>query len=117
MLKIYYDKDADLNVLKGKKIAIVLDTLMNESAVSIAKEASLLICESSFSKDEKDKAQEYFHLTAEQAAGIAKKANAKQLILVHLSQRYDKNENKILAEAKKIFPKTKIADDFMKLEV
>lgn len=102
---------------KGKKIAIVLDTLMNENAIKIAKDSSLLICESSFSKDEEDKAEEYFHLTAEQAAAIAEKANAEQLILVHLSQRYDKSESKILAEAKKVFPKTRIAHDFMKLEI
>ena len=104
-------------VQKGKKIAIVLDTLINENAVKIAKDASLLICESSFSKDEEEKAKEYFHLTAEQAADIAKKSGAEQLFLVHLSQRYDKSENKILAEARKIFPKTRLAHDFMKREI
>ncbi len=102
---------------KGKKIVVILDTAMNQNAVEIAKNASLLICESSFSKDEEDKAEEYFHLTTEQAAGIAKESMAEQLVLVHLSQRYEKSENKILAEAKKIFPRTKLAHDFMKLEI
>lgn len=104
-------------VQKGKKIAIILDTAMNENATRIAKDSDLLICESSFSKDEENKAKEYFHLTSEQAANIAKKSGSQQLVLVHISQRYDKNENKILAESKRIFPKTKLAHDFMKLEV
>lgn len=97
---------------KGKKLACILDTGMNTNALAIAKDADLLICESSFSKEEADKAKEYLHLTATDAATIAKKAKAKALILTHISQRYEHNLKKIENEARKIFKNTKVAKDF-----
>ncbi|MBI3333938.1 ribonuclease Z [Candidatus Pacearchaeota archaeon] len=96
---------------KGKKLACILDTGMNAHAVQLAKEADLLICESSFSEEETEKAKEYFHLTAGDAATIAKKAKAKALILTHISQRYEHNLKKIENEARKIFKNTRIARD------
>ncbi len=102
---------------KGRKIAFILDTGYNENAVEIARNADALIIESSFSKEEKEQAERYKHLTAEQAARIAKKARVKNLILTHVSQRYEKNMKKIELEAKKIFRNTKLAKDFDKIEV
>jgi ribonuclease Z len=56
------------------------------------------------------------HLTAKQAAEIAKKAKVKQLYLVHTSQRY-KSAKLLVDEAKKVFKNTKEAKDFMKIEI
>lgn len=100
---------------KGKKICIILDTTFTENAVKIAKNSDLLICEATYT--EKDRAAEYKHLTAKQAAEIAKRAKVKKLILTHLSQRYDGKEKEILSEAKKIFKNTEIAEDLMKVEM
>ena len=100
-----------------KKIAIIMDTSMNTNMLKIAKNSDLLICESTYSKLEKDLASEYKHLTAKQAALIAKKSKAKKLILTHISQRYENNEGVILNEAKKIFKNTILAEDLMKVEV
>ncbi|MEM4271620.1 MAG: ribonuclease Z [Candidatus Pacearchaeota archaeon] len=97
---------------RGKKLAIILDTSYNEGAVNLASGADLLISESSFSKEESAKAQEYKHLTAPQAAEIAKKANAKKLLLTHISQRYEHKPEIIEKEAKKVFKNVKIAKDF-----
>ncbi|MEK6928996.1 MAG: ribonuclease Z [Nanoarchaeota archaeon] len=97
---------------KGKKIAIILDTAMNNNAFKTAKDADILIAESTFSSKEKEKAREYLHLTASQAAIIAKKAKAKKLILTHISQRYEHNTSIIEKEAKKIFKNISIAKDF-----
>ena len=52
------------------------------------------------------------HLTAKDAATIAKKAKVKSLILTHLSQRYEHNPKIILNEAKKVFKNTKLVKDF-----
>lgn len=102
---------------KGKKITFILDTKINSGCEKIAKNSDLLICESTYSKLEKDLASEYKHLTAEQAALIAKKSKTKKLILTHISQRYENKENILLNEAKKIFKNTILAEDLMKVIV
>ncbi|MBU0894100.1 MAG: ribonuclease Z [Nanoarchaeota archaeon] len=94
-----------------KKISIVMDTLDNKKIIPFVKGADLLICESSFNDAFKDKAREYHHSTAKQVANNAKKANAKKLVLTHLSGRWDKNPQKILNEAKKVFKNSVLAKD------
>jgi len=105
-------KARDLTYLEeGRKVAFILDTAPNSNTTKIAKNATLLICESSFTKDTESEAQEYLHLTSEQAATIAKKAKVKQLALTHISQRYEHFTRPILEEAQKVFKNTKIAKD------
>lgn len=107
-------------VQKGKKISFIFDTRVCENARKLAKNSDVVIAESTFLSDSEngDKlAKEYFHLTAKQAAQIAKKGKAKQLVLLHPSQRYEHKESLLLNEAKKIFSNTKFAEDFMKLDV
>lgn len=102
---------------KGKKITIILDTEPNRNAFIIAKNSDLLIAESTFSSKDKDHAKEKKHLTATNAATIAKKSKVKKLILMHISQRYQANPSEIENEAKKIFKNTFIAKDFDSVEV
>jgi ribonuclease Z len=102
---------------KGRKATFILDTKINENMVKIAKDADILISESSFAERDKKFAEEYNHLTSKQAATIAKKAKVKQLILTHISQRYENNTSIILDEAKSIFKSVKIAKDFDKVEI
>ncbi len=102
---------------KGKKVTIILDTKYNENAVKLAKDSNLLIIESSFSSKDKEKAEEYEHLTAEDAAKIGKKAKVEKIILTHISQRYEHKLEIIEAEAKKIFKNTHIVKDFDKIEI
>lgn len=104
-------------IVPEKKISFVLDTRMNENIIKFVKDSDLLVCESTFEEKLKEKANEFFHLTSEQAAEIAKKSNSRKLILTHLSQRYENKENEILNEAKKIFKNTLIAHDFDKFEI
>lgn len=98
-------------VKPGKKVTILLDTRMCKNAVTLAKNADVLICESTFAADREDKAKEFGHLTAAQAATIAKKAKVKKLILTHFSQVY-KNHDIMKKEAKEIFTNTELAHDF-----
>jgi len=102
---------------KGKKITIIMDTRENKNAIKLAKDSDLLISESCYLDKDKDFAKRYGHLTAKQAAEIAKKAKVKRLILTHISQRYENNLKEIEKQAKKTFKNTKIAIDFMKVEV
>jgi len=103
-------------LIKGKKITVIYDTVKNPNMIKIAKDSDVLITESTYASNLEDKAKEYFHLTAKQAAEIAKKSNSKQLILTHFSQRY-KNTNLFLKEAKQIFKNTIIAKDFLTVEI
>ncbi len=102
---------------KGKKITIILDTCLTDAAIKLAKNSNLLICESTFSNEEKEKAKEYLHLTSVDAATIAKKAKVKSLILTHISQRYEHAPEIILSEAKKVFKNTSIVKDFDTLKI
>ncbi len=103
-------------VKKGKKIAIVTDTMANPNIIEAAKNADLFICESTYASDMENKAEEHMHMTSVQAAGMAKKSNAKKLILTHFSQRY-KSVSQFKAEASKIFKNVSCAKDLMKVKV
>lgn len=107
--------------VKGKAIAFVFDTAYCKNAIKLSKDADIAILESTFlSKDEKEMdktAYERDHLTAKQAAEIAKKSNVKKLYLTHISRRYNKKEDLLLKEAKRIFNKTYLAKDFMKIKL
>ena len=101
----------------GRKVAYVMDTGMHQNAIRLSEDADVLICESTFSADQhQEKAEEYGHLSARDAAMIARSANAKQLVITHFSQRYT-TSTPLLEEAQDTFPNTTAAYDFMKLEV
>ena len=75
-----------------------------------------MISEATFTDDLREKAKEYKHLTAKQAAEIAKKSKAKKLVLTHFSQRY-KDINDVLKEAKSVFKETICAEDFLEINL
>ncbi len=103
-------------LVRGKKVSVVMDTLLCKNAYVLAKDADLLICESSYDSALQDKAKEYNHLTAKQAGLIASQSNVSRLVLTHLSQRY-KTPETLLEDAKTVFENVEIAYDFMKLKV
>jgi ribonuclease Z len=108
--KKYFAKD--LTYKQGEnKVSFVFDTALNKDIAPFVKNSDLLISESSFSDELKAKAREYKHLTAKQAAEIAKKSNTKKLILTHISQRYEKDPSIILNEAKKVFKNSVLVND------
>ena len=100
-----------------RKITIIMDTLENPNTIKIAKNSDLLICESTYNEEGAQLAKEHKHLTAKQAATIAKKSKSEKLILTHLSQRNEANPKVILNEAKKVFTNTTIAQDLDCLEL
>lgn len=102
---------------KGRKISIILDTKLCPNIKILAKDSDIAIIESTFLNQNEMTDRFYKHLTAEQAAKTAKQANVKKLYLTHLSQRYEHKQNLILAQAKKFFPETEVARDFMALEI
>jgi len=97
---------------KGRKIAIILDTGLCPNIKKLAKNTDLAIIEATTSEK-----TGYKHLTAEEAARAAKQSNVKKLILTHLSQRYEFKADLLEKQAKKIFSNSKVAKDFMKIEI
>lgn len=114
--KIIRAKDATF-IVKGKVVAFVVDTAYTEEAVKLAKNADVLVCESSYLSHMKDLAKEYSHMTSDQAATIAKKAKVKKLFLTHISARHKKEFDTLLNEAKKVFPSSYLAKDLMSIEI
>lgn len=104
-------------IQKGKKVSFIFDTKLNDNCFKIAENSDLVISEAVYTKDDAELAESHEHLTAEQAGEIAKKSKSKLLILSHLSQRYDYKEKIVIADAKKIFPNVKIAEDLMQIEI
>jgi len=98
---------------KGRIVAILGDTRYCEASVELAAEADVLVHEATFAREDSALAHDYFHSTTAQAAEVAKRARAKKLILTHISSRYQGElSEKLLHEARELFPNTELAFDF-----
>ena len=100
---------------KGRKFSFVTDT---KYLPSIAKEvdgSDLLICEGMFEAALEESAVEKTHMTAVQAARLARDAGGvKKLALIHYSPRYTERDLKrLLDEAGAVFPGTVLSRDRM----
>lgn len=98
---------------KGRKFSYVTDTAYRPDIAPHVANSDLLICEGMFASDLEASAREKKHLTAVQAARIARDAGGvKQLGLIHYSPRYGGRELKRLKdEAREIFPHTVLTKD------
>lgn len=94
----------------AKNYAFCSDTVYNEAMLPIIENVDILYHESTFLQSEGNLAKKTLHSTAKEAATIALKANAKQLILGHYSTRYESIEL-FKEEAETIFPEVLLADD------
>ncbi|MFP2924093.1 MBL fold metallo-hydrolase [Pyxidicoccus sp. 3LG] len=84
----------------GRRLVISGDTRPCASVVKAARDADLLVHESTFSDDEQERALETRHSTAREAARVAREAGARRLVLTHLSSRHDTDPGKLLAQAR-----------------
>jgi ribonuclease Z len=100
----------------GLKIVYSGDTRSTRSLVRLAKGADLLVHEATLMDELADRARRDGHSTPSQAARVAEKAGVKRLILTHVSARY-RDVAPMLKEARKIFPATVVAEDFMAIEL
>jgi len=100
----------------GLSLVYTGDTSYNEKLVEFAEGADVLIHEATFGDEMCKWANQIGHTTNVQAAELAKKAKVKQLILTHISPRYKETKG-FLAQARKKFRNTKMANDFMEIQV
>lgn len=101
---------------RGRKIVYSGDTKPCKAIEELAKDCDVLIHEATTDASLEEKANEYGHSSSRQAAECAKNAAARFLILTHISPRYDEPDS-ILADAKKIFENSVVAEDFFEFEI
>jgi ribonuclease Z len=99
----------------SKSYAFCSDTVYNEDVIPIIKDVEVLYHESTFLEHDLQYTERTMHCTAKQAATIAKKANAKNLIIGHYSTRYGSIEP-FKTEAEEIFPNVYLAEDGIEFE-
>lgn len=97
-----------LYIEKGKKISYIVDTAFTENTfkdgIELIKNSDELYCECAFLNKDLDKAQNTYHLTAQQAGKFANHGNIKKLFPIHLSKRYNGIYKDIFDEVMKEFP-------------
>lgn len=105
----------------GRKITYCTDTIYCQSAVELAQGADVVIHEATFAHQDAELAYQRLHSTSTMAAQVALNASAQLLFLSHFSPRYAVGSpiqlEDLLAEARAIFPNTKLAHDFLTYEV
>ncbi|WP_028804618.1 ribonuclease Z [Streptomyces sp. 142MFCol3.1] len=75
-------------VRRGQRFAFVMDTRLCEGVGALAEGCDLLVIESTFLDEDERLAEDHGHLTAGQAARVARDAGVRHLVLTHFSQRY-----------------------------
>ena len=100
----------------SKSYAFCSDTGYTETIIPYIKNVDLLYHEATYADEDIQRANDYFHSTASQAATIAKLASANRLVIGHFSARY-KDITPLVEQARKIFPNTEGAEDGMEIMV
>ena len=99
-------------VEKGKKIIYSGDTMPNQNIIKISDNADLLIHDSTFLDEMENKSK---HSTVDDVLKIATAAKVKQLVLTHISRRYQDIQE--IKDKLKAYPNVRIARDFMRLVI
>ena len=106
------------NARKGRTFCYVTDSSPLPSISSEVRGADLFVCEGMFERELADTAAEKRHMTAEQAAELARAAAVKKLALIHYSPRYtDSDLKRLLEEARAVFPDSVLTKDRMVLPI
>ncbi|HEY0156362.1 MAG TPA: ribonuclease Z [Thermoanaerobaculia bacterium] len=100
----------------GRRIAYCTDTRPCENAVQLARDADVLIHESTYGTELTTEAHERYHSTAVDAARVAAEAGARRLLLTHFSTRYG-DVTPLVEQARSVFAATEAAADLVAFEV
>lgn len=101
----------------GRTVVYSGDTRPCNGVRQAATGADLLIHEATFGSDERERAVETGHSTAQEAAQLARDVGVKRLVLTHISARYSREAPELIDEARSIFPSVTIARDGMAVDV
>jgi ribonuclease Z len=96
-------------VQRGTKVAYIGDAARADNLVEAVQGADALIIEATYLGVDAELARQFGHLTALEAAKLAREAQVGHLYLTHVSQRY--SATAIQEEASAVFPATTLAND------
>ncbi|HEK9097013.1 TPA: ribonuclease Z [Streptococcus equi subsp. zooepidemicus] len=107
-----FAKDFISEPRKGKIITIIGDTRKTSASVRLARDADVLVHESTYGKGDERMARNHGHSTNMQAAQIARDAGAKRLLLNHVSARFlGRDCRQMEKDAATIFENVKVVRD------
>jgi ribonuclease BN (tRNA processing enzyme) len=92
------------------------DTRPTDALCKFFMSSDLLIFDSTYGRSNETLALKYKDSTSPEAADLARRARAGQLVLTHFSAR-NRNISSLVNEARSIFPKTVAASDGMTVEI
>jgi ribonuclease Z len=95
----------------GDSVAYLTDFLLDEMAIERLVKAlqgcRVIVCEGQYRHSDSELARKNFHMTTVLSATLAKRAQAEELLLFHVSDRYRPAEwLEMLQEAREVFPNT-----------
>ncbi|GAA2579943.1 MULTISPECIES: ribonuclease Z [Streptomyces] len=110
--------DAVSEVRRGQRFAFVMDTRLCDGVYALAEGCDMLVIESTFLDEDEQLAVEHGHLTAGQAARVARDGGVRHLVLTHFSQRYtDPDEFERQARAAGYDGELTVAHDLLRVPV
>jgi len=100
---------------EGEALAFLTDFLLDDAAmerlVPVIRGCQVMVCEGQYRHADLELAQKHHHMTTVLAATLAKRAEVGELVLEHLSDRYERAEwLQMLREAREVFPKTRFPE-------
>jgi len=102
---------------RGRVVVVSGDTRPVPATVEAARGADLLVHDATFGDEEQDRALETLHSTAREAARVAREAGVGQLVLTHLSTRYDRDPSPLVRQAREEYAPVEVAHDGLVLEI
>jgi len=101
---------------RGVKITYAVDTRPSQAVARLAAGSDLLIHDSTFDETATQKAREYGHSTAAEAARLAKRSRVRKLALFHISAMYE-DARPLLRQARRVFKNTILSQDMETIQV
>ncbi|MBM4422922.1 MAG: ribonuclease Z [Chloroflexi bacterium] len=108
--RIIHPDDVLGETQRGVKFVFIADAGRTHDLLSVCRDADAMVIEATYLDMEADMARQFGHLTAKQAATLARDAGVGHLYLTHISRRY--RERDVIDEARAVFPNTTVVRDF-----
>ncbi|MFN8053191.1 MAG: ribonuclease Z [Acidimicrobiales bacterium] len=101
---------------RGRVVTVLGDTTRCDASVALARDAALVVHETTFANRDQALADQWKHATPADAAFVAATAGAERLLINHFSSRYD-DPDELLREARAGFPATEAAVELEPVDI